>query len=102
MTHLVAQRCGGEKYQYAMTFRVPIVAASWVHDAWAMRSQFDYSAAETGVVVSYHINFNKSHVLSYFKNISSLVLIQIDKRFCCDSLQFTKSNFVVSKQFSAK
>lgn len=63
VTHLVAQRCGGEKYQYAMTFRVPIVAASWVHDAWAMRSQFDYSAAETGVVVSSHINFNKSHVL---------------------------------------
>lgn len=72
VTHLVAQRCGGEKYQYAMTFRVPIVAASWVHDAWAMRSQFDYSAAETGVVVSSQINFNKSHVLMViFKTVTS-------------------------------
>ncbi|XP_054271163.1 protein ECT2-like isoform X4 [Macrosteles quadrilineatus] len=55
VTHLVAQRCGGSKYQYAMTFRVPIVAATWVHDAWAMRSQPEYSAADSSVITCHKL-----------------------------------------------
>uniref|UniRef100_A0A1B6JGD0 Protein ECT2 n=1 Tax=Homalodisca liturata TaxID=320908 RepID=A0A1B6JGD0_9HEMI len=55
VTHLVAQRCGGDKYQYAMTFRVPVVSASWVHDAWAMRSQPDYSAADVTVISNHKL-----------------------------------------------
>lgn len=57
MTHLVAQRSGGAKYQYAMTFRVPVVGASWVREAWAMRPQCDYSAADLSVVVSLFQNY---------------------------------------------
>lgn len=53
VTHLVAQRCGGDKYHYAMAFRVPIVGASWVHDAWAMRSQPDYCASDPTTIVSH-------------------------------------------------
>lgn len=57
MTHLVAQRSGGAKYQYAMTFRLPIVGASWVREAWAMRPQCHYMASDTNVVVSLPLLF---------------------------------------------
>ncbi|RZF33057.1 hypothetical protein LSTR_LSTR007973 [Laodelphax striatellus] len=49
-THLVANKCGGERYQYAMTFRVPVMAASWIHNAWAMRPQVGFSAIEPQII----------------------------------------------------
>lgn len=52
VTHLVAHKCGGDKYQYALTFRVPVMAASWVHNAWAMRAQIGFSAADPSNNVS--------------------------------------------------
>lgn len=52
VTHLVAHKCGGDKYQYALTFRVPVMAASWIHNAWAMRAQVGFSAADPSNNVS--------------------------------------------------
>ncbi|XP_075236856.1 epithelial cell transforming 2 pebble [Lycorma delicatula] len=46
VTHLVANKCSGEKYQYALTFRVPVMAASWVHNAWAMRPNIGFNGAD--------------------------------------------------------
>ncbi|KAL1140293.1 hypothetical protein AAG570_000225, partial [Ranatra chinensis] len=46
VTHLIANSCGGEKYQYAITFRVPIMSTTWVHNAWAMRTQVGFNAHE--------------------------------------------------------
>jgi hypothetical protein len=37
VTHLIANCCGGEKYRYAVTFRVPIMSMSWVTALWDMR-----------------------------------------------------------------
>jgi twin BRCT domain len=37
VTHLVANRCIGDKYQYAVTFRVPVVSVNWIHRAWEER-----------------------------------------------------------------
>lgn len=59
VTHLVAHKCGGDKYQYALTFRVPVMAASWVHNAWAMRAQIGFSAADP--------NNNAEHKLKPFQ-----------------------------------
>ncbi|CAH1405037.1 unnamed protein product [Nezara viridula] len=49
VTHLIANCCGGEKYQYATAFRVPIMSASWVHNSWAMRNQPGFSAVAHGL-----------------------------------------------------
>uniref|UniRef100_A0A1B6CSH8 DH domain-containing protein n=1 Tax=Clastoptera arizonana TaxID=38151 RepID=A0A1B6CSH8_9HEMI len=46
VTHLIAHKCMGEKYQYALAFSLPVMAASWVHNTWAMRAQVGYSAAD--------------------------------------------------------
>ncbi|XP_033226947.1 protein ECT2 isoform X5 [Belonocnema kinseyi] len=37
VTHLIANCCGGEKYRYAVTFRVPIMSMNWVTALWDMR-----------------------------------------------------------------
>lgn len=34
VTHLIANCCGGEKYKYAVTFRVPIMSMNWVTALW--------------------------------------------------------------------
>lgn len=37
VTHLIANCCGGEKYRYAVTFRVPIMSSNWVTALWDMK-----------------------------------------------------------------
>ncbi|XP_076667106.1 epithelial cell transforming 2 pebble isoform X9 [Andrena cerasifolii] len=34
VTHLIANCCGGDKYRYAVTFRVPIMSMDWVTTLW--------------------------------------------------------------------
>lgn len=34
VTHLIANCCGGDKYRYAVTFRVPIMSMEWVTALW--------------------------------------------------------------------
>jgi hypothetical protein len=45
VTHLVANACGGEKYQYAVTFRVPVMGEKWIHAMWEERNEKALSAA---------------------------------------------------------
>lgn len=44
VTHLISNNCMGQKCVRAALFRVPIMSATWVHDAWAMRTQVGFSA----------------------------------------------------------
>ncbi|XP_035738007.1 protein ECT2-like isoform X6 [Vespa mandarinia] len=37
VTHLIANCCGGDKYRYAVIFRVPIMSMSWVTTLWSTR-----------------------------------------------------------------
>ncbi|XP_046989207.1 protein ECT2 isoform X5 [Schistocerca americana] len=44
VTHLIANNCGGEKYRYAVTFRVPIMSDTWVYKCWEQRDNVGFSA----------------------------------------------------------
>ncbi|XP_069689583.1 protein ECT2 isoform X2 [Periplaneta americana] len=44
VTHLIANNCGGDKYQYAVTFRVPVMGETWVHSLWERRNDIALSA----------------------------------------------------------
>ncbi|XP_047107134.1 protein ECT2 [Schistocerca piceifrons] len=44
VTHLIANNCGGEKYRYAVTFRVPIMSDTWVYKCWEQRDKVGFSA----------------------------------------------------------
>ncbi|XP_065214555.1 protein ECT2 isoform X12 [Planococcus citri] len=55
VTHLIAKLCSGEKYFYAMTFRVPVVSEMWVHDAWQNRNVIGFNAAENDFISQYKL-----------------------------------------------
>ena len=50
VTHLIAVSAMGEKYQYAVTFFVPVVTQQWVHTAWAHRDDLGAQASEDKLV----------------------------------------------------
>lgn len=51
VTHLIAHGCGGKKYQYAITFRVPVMSEEWVFSAWERRKELGFGAAATDFTV---------------------------------------------------
>lgn len=59
VTHLICNTTGGEKYQYAMTFRLAVVRPSWVVQAWQNRNDPNFAANVE--------EFTKSHRLKAFE-----------------------------------
>ncbi|XP_043648798.1 protein ECT2 isoform X3 [Drosophila teissieri] len=58
-THLICNHSGGEKYQYAKTFRLTVVRPAWVFAAWADRNSLELDATQE--------NFTKTHRLKAFE-----------------------------------
>lgn len=52
VTHLIANFSGGDKYQYAATFRLPIMNLHWVYASWEHRNELDFVATLDTFVVS--------------------------------------------------
>jgi protein ECT2 len=59
VTHLICNASGGEKYQYAMTFRLAVVRPEWVVEAWKRRNDTEFRATED--------DFTKMHKLKPFE-----------------------------------
>lgn len=51
VTHLIANFSGGEKYQYAATFRLPVMNLQWVYACWENRNDLEFTATLDTVVV---------------------------------------------------
>ncbi|XP_016973168.1 protein ECT2 isoform X4 [Drosophila rhopaloa] len=58
-THLICNHSGGEKYQYAKTFRLTVVRPAWVFAAWADRNSLELDATQE--------IFTKTHRLKAFE-----------------------------------
>ncbi|XP_034482371.1 protein ECT2 isoform X2 [Drosophila innubila] len=58
-THLICNHSGGEKYQYAKTFRLTVVRPAWVYAAWSARDSLEFEATQD--------NFTKVHRLKAFE-----------------------------------
>lgn len=52
VTHLIANCCGGEKYQYATTFKVPIMSQDWVTACWNKRNDVNLCSVKDELIVS--------------------------------------------------
>lgn len=52
VTHLIANVSGGDKYQYAATFRVPVMNLQWVHASWEHRQELEFTATLDTFMVS--------------------------------------------------
>ncbi|XP_060518984.1 protein ECT2 isoform X2 [Cylas formicarius] len=55
VTHLIANTCGGDKYQYASTFKVPVMNLQWVVSSWEKRLDLDFSATLDTFVANYKL-----------------------------------------------
>ncbi|XP_050308871.1 protein ECT2 isoform X4 [Anthonomus grandis grandis] len=56
VTHLIANSCGGEKYQYASTFKVPVLNLQWVHDSWNRhRNDVNFTASQDSFMNQYKL-----------------------------------------------
>nr|CAH7740851.1 unnamed protein product [Callosobruchus chinensis] len=53
VTHLIANVCGGDKYQYAATFKLPVMNLQWIHHSWDRRHDLEFSAT-LDTVISEH------------------------------------------------
>lgn len=58
-THLICSASSGEKYRYAMTFRLTVVRPEWVHAAWKERDNLDFCATQD--------EFTQNHRLRRFE-----------------------------------
>lgn len=58
-THLICPNAFGDKYRYALTFRLNVVRSSWVHDAWRNKNDAGFSAKSE--------NFTSEHRLKIFE-----------------------------------
>ncbi|XP_061392978.1 protein ECT2 [Musca vetustissima] len=59
ITHLISSHSGGDKYQYAKTFRLTVVRPNWVYAAWERRDDPQFKATTE--------EFSKEHKLKAFE-----------------------------------
>lgn len=64
VTHLIANVIGGDKYQYAVLFKVPVMHLNWVVESWERRHDVDFSATADTFVVSYFILIKYYYLLT--------------------------------------
>ncbi|KAK9879703.1 hypothetical protein WA026_006763 [Henosepilachna vigintioctopunctata] len=63
VTHLIANSCGGNKYQYAATFKVPVMGQSWVLAAWEERYNLSFSATADTFLAKHKLKpFHGAHI----------------------------------------
>ncbi|KAJ3633884.1 hypothetical protein MTP99_010803 [Tenebrio molitor] len=55
VTHLIANVCTGEKYQYAAVFKVPAMNPQWVYASWEKRHDINFSATLDVFVAEYKL-----------------------------------------------
>ncbi|XP_065360753.1 protein ECT2 isoform X2 [Calliphora vicina] len=59
ITHLISTHSGGDKYQYAKTFRLTVVRPAWVYAAWERKNDLEFKATTE--------DFSKDHRLKAFE-----------------------------------
>lgn len=63
VTHLICNSAGGDKYKYAITFRLGVVRPAWVEEAWSSRDQVDFMATKEEFTLQHRLKvFEGQHV----------------------------------------
>lgn len=55
VTHLIANCCGGDKYRYAVTFRVPIMSMEWVTALWNAKDNISSYGNNEELIATYKL-----------------------------------------------
>lgn len=54
-THLIGSAAHGEKYRYALTFRLNVIRPSWVVDAWNHRDEPNFTAKDEAFTAEHRL-----------------------------------------------
>lgn len=66
VTHLICNSSSGEKYQYAMTFRLTVIRADWVAAAWEARDDPSFVATEKAFTDSHRLKAFEGQRICFF------------------------------------
>lgn len=66
VTHLIANCVSGEKYKYAMGFRVPVVTKEFVLNAWEKRQEVNFKANESSFMNQYKLKLFQGTKVNFF------------------------------------
>lgn len=55
-THLVCPNAFGDKYRYALTFRLNVVRPSWITEAWNNRHEDEFHAKSEKISIEHRLN----------------------------------------------
>ncbi len=66
VTHLICQSAGGEKYQYAMTFRLTVVRSDFVFKAWENRDAPNFCALQEDFTNDHRLKAFEGHRICFF------------------------------------
>ncbi|XP_076289627.1 protein ECT2-like isoform X7 [Lasioglossum baleicum] len=55
VTHLIANCCGGDKYRYAVTFRVPVMSMDWVTALWNAKNDISIYGNNEELITAYKL-----------------------------------------------
>ncbi|XP_012281493.1 protein ECT2 isoform X2 [Orussus abietinus] len=55
VTHLIARYCRGEKYQYAVTFRVPVMSVDWISALWDARNDVSVHGNNEDLIAAFKL-----------------------------------------------
>lgn len=55
VTHLICNAAGGDKYKYAITFRLGVVRPAWVEEAWENRDASEFKATADAFTVQHRL-----------------------------------------------
>lgn len=71
VTHLIANCCGGDKYRYAVTFRVPIMSMEWVTALWNAKDDISSYGNNEELVIIILITIFKYFTVQFLLSIFS-------------------------------
>lgn len=66
VTHLIANRVSGEKYNYARSFRVPVLSKEFVFNAWEKRDEPHFKASEPSFMNMYKFKLFQGAKVNFF------------------------------------
>lgn len=55
VTHLICNAAGGDKYKYAITFRLGVVRPAWVEEAWKNRDAPEFMATKDDFTINHRL-----------------------------------------------
>lgn len=55
VTHLICNAAGGDKYKYAITFRLGVVRPAWVEESWSCRDAPDFMATKDEFSINHRL-----------------------------------------------